>query len=215
VGALVVGVALGWQVKPHPKLEPKVTVPDSAIARSVPTPPKGIERVVRTTMRPTQVATSEGRPGAAAVLDYCRPSLTVDGVAPEFGSVGGAARPLPVPVTNAVPVDTARPVLPPFSGKFHAKHLELHSVLSDGRLYRATYARLRDGSEWGSDADSTWLSQPRLWVRVGQGATQCVKQSPVGAVLGLVIGAALRKPEIGAAAGAGVACADGFIDKVP
>ena len=63
------GVVLGWSLKPTPTPTFRtVTVPDAELAKRVPrvTPTLG-ERITKMTVKPTQVATSQGTPDTATI----------------------------------------------------------------------------------------------------------------------------------------------------
>lgn len=208
LAAVIGGLIIGWQVKPTPKLEPVVVLPDSALQQSRPRPPKTfVQKLERTKVKPQQVATSQGKPDTAAVRRYCEPIVVRS--APQTQEVRDTVVQTAVQQSPAPP-----PLLPPFAGRFHGKRLELHATRSDGSLFRGTY-RVHQPVEWGVTDGQPWVTQPRLWVRVGQGAKQCVKQSPIGALVGLAVGALIKKPAVGAIGGAAASCAEGIIETVP
>lgn len=193
------------------KPDPLVVLPDSALEQSRPRPPKGIvEKATKTIVDAEQIATSKGKPGRAAVLSYCRPSLAEAEPLPEFGKNRGSAIPLSAPVSrDTETLDTIPPTQPPFAGSVKDGRLTLHSTLSDGTLWRGSW-RVHEPFTWSSSGDSVWVVQDRLWVRIGRGAVKCGKRAAIGGAVGGVVGAILGDWQAGSAAGGFVGCTSVF-----
>lgn len=144
-------VAAGWIVwlgvtRGH-KPEPVVVLPDSALQRDRPKPTLTLPQHITTrTVKPTQVATSEGKPDTARVRVYCAPADP-----PRADTASGPSHEAAAP---------APPRFPPFAGRAGKHTLELHATLGDGTLWRGRYT-IGSRAEWATTDTSVVVHTPR------------------------------------------------------
>lgn len=158
VGAVLVGAALAWKIKPtpHPPAFRPTTIvvhDTTVLYRDKPSHPRGIvDRVFNREKPPTQVVTTSTTPELPRVRDFCQPVA-----APPVPASSDTTNPAAVP---------AGAVLPPIEMRYDGARLRIWSALGDGRAF---YQETRTRTPFSAfSRDSTMhVVGPRLSLHVG------------------------------------------------
>ncbi|MGH7184696.1 MAG: hypothetical protein ACREIB_00225 [Pseudomonadota bacterium] len=211
--ALAGGALAGWELKPAPPARfETVVVKDTNLAQLRPhvTPTLG-ERITKTTVKPSQVATSAGKADSTAINNFCAQRVAaVVRARAKAAALQTSAQPEADSLKPAV--STPAPILPPFSGRFADNTLTLQATRSDGSLYQAEFAA-HPPLEWvaghGGQSDTAAIVRQnralfRLLPKLGKCAKGGLMGGAIGAGAGLLTGIDVGKA---AAIAASAGCA--------
>jgi len=205
------GGLAAWELKPSPPpLFHSIIVRDTNLQTQIPrVKPSLGEKITKTTVKPTQVAVSEGKPDSAVINNFCaqrvaavvraREKAVQTSASPDSGAV------------QRLPSSAPAPILPPFWGKYSGSELTLGASRSDGSLYQAQF-RAKPPLEWvagrGGSSDTLPVLRTDRWLIRGfrNLGHDCPKGGVAGGLIGLSLGALLKQPGAGLAAGAGGGC---------
>jgi len=209
------GALAAWQLKPSPPpLFHSIIVRDTNLQTQIPhlKPTLG-EKITKTTVKPTQVAVSEGKPDSAVINNFCAQRVAAV-VRARARALQTSANPDSAPNHERLAKESDNnppPILPPFWGKYSGSELTLGASRSDGSLYQAQF-RAKPPLEWvagrGGSSDTLPVLRTDRWLIRGfrNLGHDCPKGGVAGGLIGLSLGALLKQPGAGLAAGAGGGC---------
>lgn len=173
---LLVGLAVGWQVRPVPPPTYRdVVVRDTVILRQAPdTVLRVVDRIRWRVAEPTVVA--RGDSAAPERLDaYCRPDTV-----PNRGTI------VPNVGTSDSSSHVSAPVLPPSSGKYDGRTLALFSVTSDGKLF-AQETPVAAPFQWVARGGTYEVREERSGFRLFRGLPKVMLPLAAGFAAGVIV----------------------------